>query len=80
MLQARPAPTTPADGESAIDWEAVWRHALRDAEVVVLARIALDDSNAAVITAAAELVTCLLGAEDGAADEAVDAHPFTGKP
>lgn len=69
--------------ESAVklEWNEVWLHALTDVEVVVVARMALDDANAAVVAAAADLVLCILAGSDGGEEEvfeAADAHPYTG--
>lgn len=47
----------------------------------VVGRMALDDGNAGVVAAAAELLLCLLGGpEQEATFEAADAHPYTGEP
>lgn len=81
------SPRTAAEGaqkqESAtnLKWDQVWLHALIDVEVVVVARMALDDANAAVVAAAADLVLCILAGSDGGEEgvfEAADAHPYTG--
>ena len=46
-----------------LDWADVWAHALA-ADVTVTLRLALDDSAAAVVTAAAQALAELVGAED----------------
>ena len=83
-----PAPAGLAEGGAQqlettqkLDWTEVWLHALNDVEVVVVARMALDDANAAVVAAAADLVLCILAGHGGpqeAVFEAADAHPYTG--
>ncbi|BDA50749.1 probable RNA polymerase II-associated protein 1 at N-terminal half [Coccomyxa sp. Obi] len=45
-------------------WEDVWEHALKDCQVAVVLRVALDDNIQSVITAAAEALTQLVGLED----------------
>ena len=37
-----------AGAASELDWTDVWQHALEDAEAVLVARVGLDDTNAAV--------------------------------
>ncbi len=70
----------------AVEWAAVWHHALHAADVVLLLRRSLDDSHSAVVAAAAEALAALLGAlgPAGAAEEAAaemgDACTLTGWP
>ena len=71
---------------AAVEWVAVWHHALHAADVVLLLRRSLDDSHSAVVAAAAEAVAVLLGASGpaGAAEETAaetaDACTLTGWP
>ena len=70
----------------ALEWVAVWHHALHAADVVLLLRRSLDESHPAVAAAAAEALAALLGASGPAATaeeavaEAADACPLTGWP
>ncbi|PRW59348.1 RNA polymerase II-associated [Chlorella sorokiniana] len=70
----------------AVEWVAVWHHALHAADMVLLLRRSLDDPHSAVVAAAAEALTALVGASGpaGAAEEAAaemaDACTLTGWP
>ena len=71
---------------AAVEWVAVWHHALHAADVVLLLRRSLDDSHSAVVAAAAEAVAVLLGtsgpagAAEETAAETADACTLTGWP
>lgn len=46
-----------------LDWQDVWEHALKDCQVAVVLRVALDDSSQMVMTAAAEALAELVALE-----------------
>lgn len=61
-------------------WAEVWRTALREASVVLVLRVALDDAHAPVMAAAAEALAALVAPRGahGAALAAADACPLGG--
>lgn len=68
----------------------LWHHALRDANIAVVLRYALDDTNPHVVTAAAEALASLLGlgtyhhsleaSMSSVISEVTEAIPFLGRP
>lgn len=47
-----------------LDWQSVWRHAIADCQVAVVLRLALDDSRANVIAAAADTLAALVAPQE----------------
>ncbi|CAL8465149.1 g4684 [Coccomyxa elongata] len=59
----KPVNVPGSDQAPGLNWEDVWGHALKDCQVAVVLRVALDDSSQSVITAAAEALAQLVALE-----------------